>query len=351
MNFRKILMNEAGGGSAGEGEAPVKNQFELTPEVAIGLLSEKGYKVYQSEEEVKAFARTLLKDQKFFSESVVPIFENPESDFHTAFVEKKVSPAKKEVYERFESDVHTLTGIEKKVNEKTHEYLKRAYKEVRTGDLTKIESLTANGNQGEYYEKEMAKMERQHKERLVKLEQEKEAVSEHVKALTFEGVISGPLAGIRSELKEKGFTGAALEAIVSTEKNKLATLFRKGLLKQYESSKEGVQWQIYRELEGGVSVPANNDKGWPLTLGQFFKDALESYGADVPNRPGANIQEREIVAGDQKSGITLNMNSYRNLASLDVAKGRLLKDLMAKLSQPDAQLQYKTLSKEIANFY
>ena len=106
-------------------------------------------------------------------------------------------------------------------------------------------------------------------------------------------------------MKEKGFTGAALAAIVSTEKNKLATLFRKGLLKQYESSKDGFQWQIYRELEGGVSVPANNDKGWPLTLTQFFKDALESYGADIPNRQGADIQSREIIAGDQKKALYL----------------------------------------------
>jgi hypothetical protein len=104
-------------------------------------------------------------------------------------------------------------------------------------------------------------------------------------------------------------------------------------------------------LEGGVSVPANNDKGWPLTLGQFFKDALESYGADAPNRSGANIQDREIIAGDQKSSVSINMNSYSNLASLEIAKGRLLKDLLSKLSQADAQLQYKTLSKEIANFY
>ena len=348
MNFKnRILMNEEGGGSAGASPTNV----ELTPEVAIGLLSEAGYKVYQNEADVQAYARTILKDPTFFAESVAPIFDNPESDFYKSVVDKRVGPEKRKVREGLEQDILAATGVEQKPNEKTHLYLKRAFKDVRTADLTKIEEMKAAGNQSDHYEKEITDMQRKWNADVKRLENERIAAQSKVEALTFEGVIANPLSSIRGALKEKGFAGAALDAIIQMEKQKLSGLYSQGLLKQYESAKEGPQWRIYKQLEGDAAVPAHNDNGKALTLDQFFADSLEKYTGSLPKQAGANLQEREVIASD-KSSVKINMGAYRNLESQEIAKMRLLKDLNSKgLSIKEANAEYRKLSREIETYY
>lgn len=285
---------------------------------------------------------------KKINESESEDFQVFTKDEHTTFLDnlenteqfkKKIDTRFLEMSNKYEDDVFEITGLKKKTNEKTHEFVKATLKDLHeksdskqyTDRIAELEKALKEKSTDETLKNEFDTFKKKHKEAVDNWENErKELISTNFKTKARQEVEKG-LIGIK-------FKDTAI--IPESVREKLIASAVDNIVAQADSFENEI---VYRDEKGEIRVDTYMK---PLRSSDILKEELKDIIDTGKQQKGVGIKTKEPVITEEDGKIIVEIDLPESVKTKKELSTHL-RELGMKPSSKEYMAAYAKYSKDM----